>query len=50
MGAMMAPQTCFWPLCSNAQMEEAEILWLLILIYEASKKVIFGSLAYPVLP
>ena len=30
--------------------EEAETLWRLILIYGASKEVIFGSLGYPVLP
>ena len=43
------PPKCFWPLCPNALEEEAETWWLLILIYGASKKVIFGSLGYPVL-
>ena len=41
---------CFWPLCPNVYMEEAETWWLLTLIYVASKKVIFGSLGYLVLP
>ena len=44
------PPKCFWPLCPNALEEEAETWLLLILIYGASKKVIFGSLGYPVLP
>ena len=49
-GGHDGPPKCFWPLCSNAWKVEAETWWLLILIYGASKKVIFGSLGYPVLP
>ena len=49
-GGHDGPPKCFWPLCPNALEEEAETWWLLILIYGPSKKVIFGSLGYPVLP
>ena len=49
-GGHDGPPKCFWPLCPNALLEEAETWWLLILTYGASKKVIFGCLGYPVLP
>ena len=50
MGGAWWPPTCFWPLCRNALEEESATWWLLILMYGASKKVLFGSLGYPVLP
>ena len=49
-GGHDGPPKCFLPLCPNALEEEAETWWLLILIYLASKKVIFGSLGCPMLP
>ena len=49
-GGMMAPQNVFDHCAQTLRRRKLKLGNFLILIYGASKKVIFGSLGYPVLP
>ena len=50
MGGMMGPQNVFDHCAQTLRRRELKLGDFLILIYLASRKVIFGSLGYPALP